>query len=208
VDDALQSTWTQIRVSNLTNDKTQIDAMKRLFLEHYLPLNDLFLHFSGSTGRSSNACMTKSEFEHLLRHCKLLFPHKHQVCSRCSLLDVSDTTMTLCCVSQDAINRIFQAANADRNDDDNSEALLTRFELFESLLMVAMFKFGRRTLPLCMGCLCMQLHCGLTTKQTTVAQNQASQGSETRQQRHCKRCSRFTCFQLRNSSRMVAFVGR
>ena len=48
---------------------------------------------------------------------------------------------------QKAIDTIFTAANADRGDDDNSESLLTRFELFESLMMVAMFKHGKGTHP-------------------------------------------------------------
>ena len=79
VEEALQSSWTHIRVNNLTNDKAQIDTMKRLFLEYFLLLDDLFQHFSGSTGRESSACMTKPEFEHLLAHSKLLFLPSHQV---------------------------------------------------------------------------------------------------------------------------------
>lgn len=43
-----------------------------------------------------------------------------------------------------AITKVFIAANADRNnDEDNDEARLTRFEFFEALLMMAMYRFGR-----------------------------------------------------------------
>lgn len=116
--------------------------MKRLFLEHYLLLDDLFVHFSGSTGRDSSACMVRDKPGP--ERMPVLTPQAlHQVQSEfAAFLNYSRLAPTV--AHGPAITKVFIAANADRNnDEDNDEARLTRFEFFEALLMMAMYRFGR-----------------------------------------------------------------
>uniref|UniRef100_A0A7S1GBQ0 Uncharacterized protein n=1 Tax=Bicosoecida sp. CB-2014 TaxID=1486930 RepID=A0A7S1GBQ0_9STRA len=121
LEEALTRDWTHVRVERITENPDEIGNIKKLLLQNFVAISDIYRVYSAFHPGSSAVAMCKQEFNHVVIVCQIAH----------SLKD------------RGALEKIFVEANGDRNDDpSDSTRFLTRFEFMEALLLLAWWKFS------------------------------------------------------------------
>lgn len=121
VERALAGEWTHVRIDQLCRSEGEKEGVKRLFLEHFVVISDIFKHFAGGSADGGTDEISSLEF----------------------LQFALSLPGGMCELARDAgqISQIFGDSNAGRASDvDDNENALTRFEFMEALLRMGTFQ--------------------------------------------------------------------
>ena len=124
---SFEAEWGDIRVEALTEDKAEIEAIKRMLCTHWVAISDVYKHFSGSSdvGRTDEMSLVE------LTHCLMKMN---------DFVDPSEACINIL-TDRRTLAKVFEEANEGRGHSDDAHSL-TRFEFVEVLINWASFKFG------------------------------------------------------------------